>query len=851
MKKLLTLGLFLTPFYLLSQQVAKNLTASNGTFIGFYEYKPTDYDANPSTRYPLIIFLHGIGERGNGTNNLSLVLGQGVPRLINQGHPMRFYWNGKWETFLVLSPQLSSGYGDWQNFYVEEMISYAKNNMRIDPNRIFLTGLSLGGGGVWRFASQSSANAQELAGIAPVCGTCAMNNACAIAGANLPVWAFHAQDDGIVGVGCTTSSVMSIDNCNPNVKPVMTIYPSGGHFIWDRSYDPSNNWHNINMYEWFLGQNKSLPANILPNARAGSDITISNQPGIVNLNGSSSFDSDGNIARYIWKMKSGPSGTNISSPASTDGKSDVLGLTSLGNYIFELTVFDSRGGSSVDEVTVTVNSTPSIINNAPVAIAGNDQTLTLPSNNVNLSATGSYDMDGSITSWSWSKISGPSPYSFNNPLQPSTTVSGLAEGNYSFAITVTDNAGAQSRDTVSVLVNSSSVPGPIPPVNQAPISKAGLDVTINLPANTVNLNGYGSYDPDGTIQTWLWEKVSGPSAGSIANPNIPFTTTSGLQAGNYQYRLTVSDNRGASASSTVNITVIGTVSSLPPIAKAGPDELLTLPTNYTNLNGYGSYDTDGTIQQWQWTKVSGPAEGTILHPSEPYSQISGMVAGTYTIRLTVTDNSGISNSSTVNITVNSSTLSNAPFAKAGNDVSVILPLNSAILNGYNSYDPDGIIQVWEWTKVSGPAGGWISSPNAGSTSITGLNEGTYTFKLSVIDNSGQGNADFVNVVVASTAGNSNKLGTASEIQEIGIEKIIAFPNPAINTVNLKIISSRIGKGRINLLDINGRLIKTIEVTKTQNAPVIPIDISGLNKGIYIAEFIDDKKNRVVARFIKQ
>ena len=143
-----------------SQLVAKGLTAANGTFIGFYQFTPYDYNPNQTPKYPLMIFLHGIGERGNGTTNLPAVLGNGTPKNINEGHTMRFFWNGKWETFIVLIPQLSTSYGWWQNFYVDEMIKYAKANLNIDPNRITLTGLSLGGGGVWAWAGASAANAQ-------------------------------------------------------------------------------------------------------------------------------------------------------------------------------------------------------------------------------------------------------------------------------------------------------------------------------------------------------------------------------------------------------------------------------------------------------------------------------------------------------------------------------------------------------------------------------------------------------------------------------------------------------------------------------------------------------------------
>ena len=89
-----------------AQQIAKGLTAGNGKYIGFYEYKPADYKPT-GEKYPLIIFLHGVSERGNGTTELAKVLAQAIPRYISKGHKMTFTWNGKKETFLVLSPQLS------------------------------------------------------------------------------------------------------------------------------------------------------------------------------------------------------------------------------------------------------------------------------------------------------------------------------------------------------------------------------------------------------------------------------------------------------------------------------------------------------------------------------------------------------------------------------------------------------------------------------------------------------------------------------------------------------------------------------------------------------------------------
>src|SRR5687767_5167178 len=131
MKTIIVSIIMLASQALFAQQVPKSITSSGGIFMGFYQYTPTEYIVDTTTKYPLIIFLHGIGERGNGTTDLPKVLANGIPKLIQQGHPMRFFWNGKWQTFLVLSPQLSTAYGYWQNQYISSMIDYARKNLRI------------------------------------------------------------------------------------------------------------------------------------------------------------------------------------------------------------------------------------------------------------------------------------------------------------------------------------------------------------------------------------------------------------------------------------------------------------------------------------------------------------------------------------------------------------------------------------------------------------------------------------------------------------------------------------------------------------------------------------------------
>ena len=110
MKKALLLFCGFLTLTAIAQQAPNGITASNGKLIGFYQYTPTDYGTSTSVKYPLIIFLHGIGERGNGTTDLWKVKREGIPAYIENGHRMQFNWNGKSETFLVLSPAVQRRY---------------------------------------------------------------------------------------------------------------------------------------------------------------------------------------------------------------------------------------------------------------------------------------------------------------------------------------------------------------------------------------------------------------------------------------------------------------------------------------------------------------------------------------------------------------------------------------------------------------------------------------------------------------------------------------------------------------------------------------------------------------------
>lgn len=429
------------------QQVAKGLTAANGTFIGFYQYTPTDYDPN-GEKYPLIIFLHGMDERGNGTTELSKLTRNAVPKYINAGHKMRFFWNGKWQTFLVLSPQLSMAYRWWQNFYTDEMIKYAKANLNIDTNRISLIGLSLGGGGVWDFAAESVENGKQLNAVAPCCPTCQTNNYCPLAEAKLPLWAFHALDDKTTGANCTSTIVNYINNnCGAAEKGYQTIWPTGGHGVWDRAFDTAYRWQNPNVYEWLLGKDKSKPVNVRPVANAGPNITISTTTGYAHVSGARSTDADGTIQRYIWKQTAGPVNSAVVTPVSTHGLSRINGLTTAGTYTFELTVVDDRTDFVTKTMTITVVSGTST-NIPPVTEAGANITTGLPS--VALHGSDSYDPDGTTLTYKWTRVGGPAVYTLSSDAVANPDLTNLLVGTYQFQLETTDAMGAKTQDLVTV-----------------------------------------------------------------------------------------------------------------------------------------------------------------------------------------------------------------------------------------------------------------------------------------------------------------------------------------------------------------------------------------------------------------
>jgi len=189
--------------------------------------------------------------------------------------------------------------------------------------------------------------------------------------------------------------------------------------------------------------------------------------------------------------------------------------------------------------------------------------------------------------------------------------------------------------------------------NKPPIAIAGSDRLIQLPLDSVLLDGSASSDPDGTITHWNWKKIAGPGSYSLRNASQAKTVTGQLTKGNYLFELTVEDNRGLSSKDTIGISVTDSpVNNRPPVANAGQDQIIFMPpTDTLSLDGSASSDPDNNIISYQWTKISGPFSYSISTINGIKTNVTNLAEGIYKFELKVTDAGGLFDKDTVTIQV--------------------------------------------------------------------------------------------------------------------------------------------------------------------------------------------------------
>ena len=434
----------------------------------------------------------------------------------------------------------------------------------------------------------------------------------------------------------------------------------------------------------------SPPTNVPPQASFTLSTSGGYAPLQVTVDASGSTDTDGSIVSYAWDFGDGGDATGVSATHTFETP---------GTYEVELVVTDDDGAQATQARTVTVTETPNL---PPLAAfsrtpASGDAPL-----QVRVDAAASSDPDGTIVSYAWDFGDGTTR---NGPSVNNTYNS---EGSFTIRLTVTDDDGATAVATQSVVVTSSPNAAP-----DASFTQSGTSGTAPL---NVSFDASGSTDSDGSIVSYAWTFGDGGSATGV-------TTTHTFQsAGSYEVMLVVTDNEGAESFESGTVTVSDPPNASPVAAFTQSTTGGEAPLN-VSFNASGSSDSDGSIASYAWTFGDG-ATASVVSTSHTYTS-----DGSFTVRLTVTDDDGATSSATrtVNVTSTPESPPNAVFSM--NPTSGVAPLEVSF-NASGSTDDDGSIVSYAWDfDDGGSATGVTTSHRFDAT-------GTFSVSLKVTDDDG-------------------------------------------------------------------------------------------------------------------
>ena len=217
---------------------------------GYYAGLPFYYDKT-TKHYPLLVFIHGGGQVGNGQIDLPLLLNDGIAELLQEKKfPPNFNVNGKNFSFINLTPQFNRYPSDAD---VKQFIDFAIKTYRIDTSRVYMSGLSMGGTVSANMGGEYTA---QLAAIVPIAGVTTgstLKTTCSnIATGNLPVWVFHNNGDPSISVSDPMNFISTINTYHPSIVPKLTVFNSNIHDAWTDAINPKYKENGMNMYEWML-----------------------------------------------------------------------------------------------------------------------------------------------------------------------------------------------------------------------------------------------------------------------------------------------------------------------------------------------------------------------------------------------------------------------------------------------------------------------------------------------------------------------------------------------------------------------------------------------------------------------
>lgn len=207
-------------------------TRTNG--LQYLLYLPKNYDSDDTKRFPLVLFLHGSGERGSEVERVAI---HGPPKQAKAGKEL---------PFILVSPQCPAEQR-WEPETLMALVAFVEKDFRVDTHREYVTGLSMGGYGTWALGARYP---EHFAAIAPICGGgerihVILGGQKGEALKSLGIWAFHGAKDPVVPLEESQRMVSAFSKTgNKDVK--LTIYPEAGHDSWTQAYDEPE------LYTWLL-----------------------------------------------------------------------------------------------------------------------------------------------------------------------------------------------------------------------------------------------------------------------------------------------------------------------------------------------------------------------------------------------------------------------------------------------------------------------------------------------------------------------------------------------------------------------------------------------------------------------
>jgi PKD domain len=313
-----------------------------------------------------------------------------------------------------------------------------------------------------------------------------------------------------------------------------------------------------------------------------------------------------------------------------------------------------------------------------------------------------------------------------------------------------------------------------PPPNQPPVARPGDSISIELPQDSVTLDGFASDDPDGTIQTYLWEVVSKPDEADdpvIHTADLFKTLVTGLVEGRYIFKLTVTDNDGATNTAPINIEVLPKP-NVPPTAVIKADStVVTLSDDgkaAVKLSGKDSTDIDGTVDSYDWTPASQNG-ATVESPGADETNVNFTKEGKYTFTLTVKDNKGAPGTANIEITVNKAPIVSVTANPANPILSPTAGKVASNLTGTVT-DPDDSVFTLSWSIIDNPGSGCTILPPANTKNAVAefTKTGNYKIRLSATDSKGAVGTGDVNITVTAT----NQL----PVVNAGTDQTVTLPN---------------------------------------------------------------------------